>query len=102
MYWQRFVYLVLLMTMMNFMSHGTQDMYPTLLGTVGYAKTQIADITMLAGVGAILGGLVFGYYSDRAGRRRAMMIADGLRHSCVVPFWIAGPQPVARFSSAYS
>ncbi len=91
-YWRRFAYLVLLMTMMNFMSHGTQDMYPTLLATVGYAKTRIADITMLAGIGAILGGLVFGYYSDRAGRRQAMMIAMvcGL---LVVPFWIAGQSP---------
>ena len=91
-HWRRFVYLVLLMTMMNFMSHGTQDMYPTLLGSVGYAKTRIADITMLAGIGAILGGLVFGYYSDRAGRRKAMMIAMvcGL---VVVPFWIAGHSP---------
>ena len=35
-HWRRFLYLVLLMTMMSFMSHGTQDMYPTLLGTVGY------------------------------------------------------------------
>jgi SHS family lactate transporter-like MFS transporter len=91
-HWRRFVYLVLLMTMMNFMSHGTQDMYPTLLATVGYAKTRIADITMLAGIGAILGGLVFGYYSDMGGRRRAMMIAMvcGL---LVVPFWIAGQSP---------
>jgi len=91
-HWRRFVYLVLLMTMMNFMSHGTQDMYPTLLSSVGYAKTRIADITMLAGIGAILGGLVFGYYSDKAGRRRAMMIAMvcGL---AVVPFWIAGASP---------
>lgn len=91
-HWRRFVYLVLLMAMMNFMSHGTQDMYPTLLTTVGYAKARIADITMLAGIGAILGGLVFGYYSDRAGRRRAMMIAMvcGL---AVVPFWIAGHSP---------
>ena len=91
-YWRRFVYLVLLMTMMNFMSHGTQDMYPTLLSSVGYAKTRIADITMLAGIGAILGGLVFGYYSDQAGRRKAMMIAMvcGL---IVVPFWIAGSSP---------
>jgi len=91
-YWQRFAYLVLLMTMMNFMSHGTQDMYPTLLGTIGYAKSRIADITMLAGIGAILGGLVFGYYSDKSGRRRAMITAMifGLM---VVPFWIAGHSP---------
>src|SRR6266545_3524741 len=57
--WKRFLYLVLLMTMMNFMSHGTQDMYPTLLGIAGYTKTRIADITMFSMVGAILGGLVF-------------------------------------------
>jgi SHS family lactate transporter-like MFS transporter len=88
-YWRRFLYLVLFMTMMSFMSHGTQDMYPTLLGTVGYSKARIADVTMLSGVGAIIGGLVFGYYSDRAGRRKAMMIAmaSGL---VVVPFWISG------------
>jgi SHS family lactate transporter-like MFS transporter len=88
-YWRRFVYLVLFMTMMSFMSHGTQDMYPTLLGTVGYSKARIADVTMLSGVGAILGGLVFGYYSDRSGRRRAMMIAMFLG-LIVVPFWISG------------
>ena len=91
-HWRRFVYLVLLMTMMNFMSHGTQDMYPTLLSSVGYAKTRIADITMLAGIGAILGGLVFGYYSDKAGRRKAMMIAM-FCGVLVVPFWIAGASP---------
>ena len=50
---RRFFYLVLLMTMMNFMSHGTQDMYPTLLRTFGYNKARIADITMLSMVGAV-------------------------------------------------
>jgi len=91
-YWRRFVYLVVLMTMMNFMSHGTQDMYPTLLGTLGYTKARIADVTMLSGIGAILGGLAFGYYSDMSGRRRAMLTAMvcGL---VVVPFWIAGHSP---------
>src|SRR5919108_79881 len=52
--WKRFLYLVLLMTMMNFMSHGTQDLYPTFLTTVGYTKTQIADVTMLSMFGAVL------------------------------------------------
>jgi SHS family lactate transporter-like MFS transporter len=88
-HWPRFAYLVVLMAMMNFMSHGTQDMYPTLLGIAGYAKARVADITMIANVGAIAGGLAFGYYSDRSGRRRAIIIASvcGL---LVVPFWISG------------
>jgi SHS family lactate transporter-like MFS transporter len=88
-YWRRFVYLVLLMTMMNFISHGTQDMYPTLLKSLGFAPTQVADITVLSMIGAILGGLIFGYYSDRGGRRRAMITAI-LCALVVVPFWLAG------------
>ena len=91
-YWRRFAYLVVLMTMMNFMSHGTQDMYPTMLGTLGYTKARIADVTMLSGIGAILGGLAFGYYSDRSGRRRAMLSAI-VCALIVVPFWIAGHSP---------
>src|SRR4029079_8525456 len=72
---RRFFYLVLLMTMMNFMSHGTQDMYPTLLRTFGYGQARIVDITILSMIGAVLGGLAFGHFSDRSGRRRSMMTA---------------------------
>jgi SHS family lactate transporter-like MFS transporter len=87
--WRRFVYLVVLMTMMSFISHGTQDMYPTLLRQLGFGTTRIADLTMLSMIGAIAGGLVFGYYSDSAGRRRAMVIAV-ICCLLVVPLWVAG------------
>jgi SHS family lactate transporter-like MFS transporter len=99
-HWRRFLYLVLLMTMMNFISHGTQDAYPTLLATVGYTKNQIADATMVSMVGAVLGGLAFGYYSDRAGRRRAMMTAIGSA-VIVVPFWIAGLSPMFTLGGVF-
>ena len=88
-FWKRFAYLVVLMTMMNFMSHGTQDMQPTMLRSIGYNAARIADLTMLSGLGAILGGLAFGYYSDRSGRKRAMLVAMAFGVA-VVPFWIAG------------
>src|SRR5258708_28847429 len=97
---RRFFYLVLLMTMMNFMSHGTQDMYPSRLRTFGYDKARIADITMLSMVGAVLGGLVFGSYSDRSGRRRAMITAA----SCglvMLPMWIAGFSPLTTIVGVF-
>jgi MFS transporter, SHS family, lactate transporter len=97
---RRFFYLVLLMTMMNFMSHGTQDMYPTLLGTFGYSKARIADITMFSMVGAVLGGLVFGSYSDRSGRRRAMITA-GISGLVVLPMWIAGFSPLTTIAGVF-
>jgi len=97
---RRFLYLVLLMTMMNFMSHGTQDMYPTLLGTSGYSAARIADITILANIGAVLGGLVFGYYSDHAGRRRAIITASSFG-LVVVPFWVAGFSPLLTLAGVF-
>ena len=90
-HWPRFLYLVLLMAMMNFMSHGTQDMYPTFLQRQRlYTPSQTANITMVSMFGAIMGGLAFGYYSDRAGRRRAMITA-AICALLVVPVWIAAP-----------
>jgi SHS family lactate transporter-like MFS transporter len=90
-HWPRFLYLVLLMAMMNFISHGTQDMYPTFLKDQRmFTPTTTANITMVSMVGAVLGGLCFGYYSDRKGRRRSMITAA----SCgllMVPLWIAAP-----------
>ena len=96
----RFLYLVLLMTMMNFMSHGTQDMYPTLLRTFGYDKARIADITMLSMIGAVLGGLAFGHYSDRSGRRRAIISAS-VSGLVVLPLWIAGFSPLAMIAGVF-
>ena len=90
-HWPRFLYLVALMAMMNFMSHGTQDMYPTFLQRQRlFTAAETANITMVSMVGAILGGLCFGYYSDRSGRRRAM-VTSVLCALVVVPLWIAAP-----------
>jgi len=85
---------------MNFMSHGTQDMYPTLLATLGYNRARIADITILSMIGAVLGGLAFGLYSDRSGRRRSMVTAAtcGL---IVLPLWIAGISPFATIVGVF-
>src|SRR5438445_2332012 len=75
-HWKLFIYLTLLLMMMNFVSHGTQDMYPTFLERQWVlAPRERISITALSMVGAIGGGIVFGLMSDRIGRRRAMILA---------------------------
>src|SRR4030081_1650549 len=75
-HWKLFLYLMLLMIMISFASHGTQDMFPTFLQRHwGMGPTQRAVITAISMVGAILGGLLVGLLSDRFGRRKAMVAA---------------------------
>ncbi|PPJ15352.1 MFS transporter [Nocardia nova] len=71
---RRFAYLVLLMTAFNWMSHGTQDIYPTFLSAVdnggaGLSSATAKWIAVVYNVGAIIGGLVFGSLSQKYGRR---------------------------------
>jgi SHS family lactate transporter-like MFS transporter len=83
-----FIYLVVLLTMMNFVSHGTQDMYPTFLETQrGLDPRTVAVIAVIYNFGALFGGVVFGYLSDQWGRRRAMAAAVSLG-AMIVPMWI--------------
>ncbi len=71
---RRFFYLVLLMTAFNWMSHGTQDIYPTFLTATtdhgaGLSSTTARWIVVVYNIGAIVGGLVFGTLSERFSRR---------------------------------
>lgn len=89
--WKLFLYLTALMMMMNFSSHGTQDMYPTFLKEQrGFSPKQVAVLAMIYNVGAILGGLFFGQLSDRIGRRRGMSLSL-LLAILVIPLWAYAP-----------
>jgi SHS family lactate transporter-like MFS transporter len=89
--WKLFLYLTFLMMMMNFASHGTQDMYPTFLQRHwGLAANPRAVITAISMIGAIGGGLAFGLLSDRFGRRRSMILALGSA-ILVIPLWAYAP-----------
>lgn len=86
--WKLFLYLVLLMSMMNLISHGTQDLYPTFLQKQkNFDPHETAVITMISMVGAILGGLFFGYLSDFYGRKKMMAIAVVLA-LLLIPLWL--------------
>lgn len=89
--WKRFAYLVLLMALMNFISHGTQDLYPAFLQLQrGYKPGTTALITIISMIGAIAGGVLVGLYSDKHGRRRAIVAAIILA-LILIPAWIAAP-----------
>src|SRR5437867_258073 len=71
-----FLYLVVLMAMMNMVSHGTQDMYPTFLQRDwDFGPRARAAVTAISQVGALAGGVLCGLYSDRLGRRRTIGLA---------------------------
>ena len=90
-HWPRFLYLTMLMALVAMIAHGTQDMYPTFLQrTRGFTVQQTADITILGTIAACIGGVVFGWFSDRIGRRRTMVLAASLG-LVTVPLWIAAP-----------
>jgi MFS transporter, SHS family, lactate transporter len=99
--WKRFVYLALLMAMMNFISHGTQDMYPTYLQQQhGFLPRTTAFVTIVSMIGAILGGIVMGYYSDRRGRRRAML-TSAVGALLLIPLWVFAPNLPLIFLGAF-
>ncbi len=88
--WKRFAYLVVLMTFMMFLSHGTQDLYPDFLKEVHRLQPAlVANIAMIYTAGAVVGAIIFGHLSQVLGRRKGMMCALILS-LVVIPFWAFG------------
>jgi SHS family lactate transporter-like MFS transporter len=86
-HWKLWIYLTFLMAMMNFSSHGTQDMYPTFMRQFRGLEAKVySQIVIVMMSGAILGGVAFGLASDRFGRQRMMVLAL-LGALAVVPLW---------------
>ncbi len=74
--WGLCVYAVILMMCFNLFSHGTQDLYPTfLLKQLKLDPPTVSLITIVANLGAIAGGVIFGILSERIGRVNAITIA---------------------------
>jgi SHS family lactate transporter-like MFS transporter len=80
---RRFIYLVLLMAAFNWMSHGTQDIYPTFLkatdqGGAGLSPSVATWIVVAYNVGAIVGCIALGALSDRWGRKATIILGAAL------------------------
>ncbi|KAJ8102541.1 major facilitator superfamily domain-containing protein [Lipomyces tetrasporus] len=86
-YWHYMIYLVVIMAGFNFMSHGSQDLYPTMLEVQLEFNANRTTVTMcVANLGAIAGGIVFGHLSDHIGRRLAIIIACILGGALIYPW----------------
>jgi SHS family lactate transporter-like MFS transporter len=86
-----FVYAIVLMAAFNFMSHGSQDLYPTFLRV--QHKFDFGTTTILASIanlGAIFGGMLFGSLSQNWGRRRAI-VTSALVGLLAIPLWVFAP-----------
>ena len=95
------VYAIVLMTAFNFFSHGTQDIYPTFLREQHHFDPHtVSLITIVLNIGAIVGGLGFGFISERIGRRKAIFIA-ALIALPVLPLWAFSSGAIALALGAF-
>jgi len=96
-----FAYLVLLMTLMMFLSHGTQDLYPHFLQSLHQFPTKtVSTIVIVYNIGAVLGAIFFGHLSEAIGRRRSMLTALGLSLA-VIPVWAFGKSLTTLMAGAF-
>ncbi len=86
-----FLYAALLMTAFNYMSHGTQDLYPTFLEKQrGFGVAAKSMITIVYAIGAICGGSIIGALSQSWGRRRCVILC-ALSGALLIPTWVFVP-----------
>ncbi len=93
-HWKLLVYVVVMMTAFNFFSHGTQDLFATFLKAQHHMSAgAVTSVTLVANIGAIIGGVTFGAFSEKIGRRKAIMGA-ALLALPVLPFYAVAQGPV--------
>jgi SHS family lactate transporter-like MFS transporter len=92
--WKIALYMIVLMTAFNAFSHGTQDLYPTFLQKQHHFDTHTTGIlAAIMNIGAIVGGISFGIWSEKIGRKRAIITASLLALP-VIPLWAFSATPV--------
>ncbi len=86
-HWLLLLYLVLLMTGFNFMSHGSQDLYPTMLqNQFSFNANQVTVTQVVANLGAMVGGTMVGYCSQIFGRRLSIIVMCVIGGALLYPY----------------
>jgi SHS family lactate transporter-like MFS transporter len=93
-HWKIALYMIVLMAAFNAFSHGTQDLYPTFLQQQHHFSTHLTGtLTAIMNVGAIVGGIGFGIWSETIGRKKTIVIASLLALP-VLPLWAFTATPL--------
>ncbi len=99
--WKIALYMIVLMAAFNAFSHGTQDLYPTFLQVQHHFDTHTTGtLTAIMNVGAIVGGIAFGIWSEKIGRKRAIITACLLALP-IIPLWAFSATPVMLAVGAF-
>jgi MFS transporter, SHS family, lactate transporter len=99
--WKIALYMIVLMAAFNAFSHGTQDLYPTFLQQQHHFDTRLTGtLTAIMNVGAIVGGISFGIWSEKIGRKRAIIIACALALP-IIPLWAFSTTPLLLGAGAF-
>ncbi|OTB03842.1 hypothetical protein M426DRAFT_59755 [Hypoxylon sp. CI-4A] len=86
-HWLLLTYLVLLMAGFNFMSHGSQDLYPTMLrNQFSFNSNQVTVTQVVANLGAMAGGAVVGFCSQIFGRRLSIIVMCVIGGALLYPY----------------
>ncbi|TDH69647.1 uncharacterized protein CCR75_009282 [Bremia lactucae] len=94
-HWLLLCYMVLLMAGFNFMSHGSQDLYPTMLqNQLEFDANQVTLTQVVANIGAICGGTLVGYYSQAFGRRLSILIMTVTGAALLYPYCYVGDETI--------
>lgn len=89
-----FAYLLLVMTVMSCLSHGTQDLYPDFLKSAhGFARSQVSHLAIFYNLCAIAASPLFGNLSESLGRRRTIIAALCVAILALRP-WAFGATPL--------
>jgi SHS family lactate transporter-like MFS transporter len=99
--WGLVLYSVVMMMAFNLFSHGTQDLYPTFLQKqLGFDAPTVSLITIVGNLGAIAGGLSFGFISEKIGRVNAITVAT-LIALPALPLWAFSTTPMMLAAGAF-
>jgi SHS family lactate transporter-like MFS transporter len=86
-HWLLLIYMVLLMAGFNFMSHGSQDLYPTMLSNqYNFSANAVTITQVVANLGAIAGGTTIGYCSSIFGRRFSIIVISIIGGALLYPY----------------